>query len=71
MGAVEDRGPLMHARIDMLRALNRHLVREFASSRKDTQLGKAEAEEGLILKAAIPARLCGRRGAEIRPDWQS
>jgi hypothetical protein len=33
--AAEDRGPLMHARIGMLRALNRHVVREFDSSRKD------------------------------------
>ena len=33
--AAEDLGPLMHARIGMLRALNRHVVREFDSSRKD------------------------------------
>jgi hypothetical protein len=33
--AAEDRGPLIHARIGMLRALNRHVVREFDSSRKD------------------------------------
>jgi hypothetical protein len=29
--AAESRGPLMHARIGMLRALNRHLVRTFTS----------------------------------------
>jgi hypothetical protein len=33
--AAEDRGPLMHARIGMLRALNRHVERVFNSSRKD------------------------------------
>jgi hypothetical protein len=33
---VELNGPTMRARIGMLRALNRHLVREFNSSRKDT-----------------------------------
>jgi hypothetical protein len=38
--AAEDRGPLMHARIGMLRALNRNLVREFDSSRKDTHWGR-------------------------------
>ena len=38
--AAEDRGPLMHARIGMLRALNRNVERVFNSSRKDTQWGK-------------------------------
>jgi hypothetical protein len=37
--AAEDRGPLMHARVGMLRALNRHAVREFDSSRKEPQWG--------------------------------
>jgi len=37
---VELSGPTMMARIGMLRALNRHLVREFNSSRKDTHWGK-------------------------------
>jgi hypothetical protein len=37
--AAEDRGPLMHARIGMLRALNRKVERTF-SSRKDMQWGK-------------------------------
>jgi hypothetical protein len=37
---VELNGPTMMARIGMLRALNRHLVREFDSSRKDTHWGK-------------------------------
>jgi hypothetical protein len=38
--AAEDRGPLMHARIGMLRALNRLVVREFNPDRKDTRWGK-------------------------------
>ena len=38
--AAEDRGPLMHARIGMLRALNRNVEREFDSSRKETHWGR-------------------------------
>jgi hypothetical protein len=38
--AAENRGPLMHARIDMLRALNRHVERTFSSSRKDMHWAK-------------------------------
>jgi hypothetical protein len=38
--AAEDRGPLMHARIGMLRALNRNIVRTFNPDRKDTHWGK-------------------------------
>jgi hypothetical protein len=38
--AAEDRGPRMHARIGMLRALNRNVERVFNSSRKDTHWGK-------------------------------
>jgi hypothetical protein len=38
--AAEDRGPLMHARIGMLRALNRHIGMVFDSSRKDTHWRK-------------------------------
>ena len=37
--AAENRGPLLHARIGMLRALNRNMERVFNSSRKDTQWG--------------------------------
>ena len=40
MMAAEDRGPLMHARIGMLRALNRNVERVFNSSSKDTHWGK-------------------------------
>ena len=38
--AAEDRGPLMHARVGMLRALNRHVEREFNPSRKDPHWGR-------------------------------
>ena len=38
--AAEDRGPLMHARIGMLRALNLNVERVFNSSRKDTHWRK-------------------------------
>jgi hypothetical protein len=38
--AAEERGPIMHARIGVLRALNRHVVREFTPSRKSTNWGK-------------------------------
>ncbi|SHG53583.1 hypothetical protein [Bradyrhizobium erythrophlei] len=35
-----DRGPLMHAHVGMLRALNRHVEREFNPDRKDHRRGK-------------------------------
>ena len=38
--AAEGRGPLMHARVGMLRALNRHVEREFNPDRKDHHWGK-------------------------------
>jgi hypothetical protein len=38
--AAENRGPLLHARIGMLRALNRNVERVFNPSRKDTHWGK-------------------------------
>jgi hypothetical protein len=38
--AAEGRGPLLHARVGMLRALNRNVERVFDSSRKDTHWGK-------------------------------
>jgi hypothetical protein len=38
--AAENRGPLMHARIGMLRALNRHVERVFNPDRKDKHWGK-------------------------------
>jgi hypothetical protein len=36
----EGRGPLMHARIGMLRALNRHVERVFSADRKDPHWGR-------------------------------
>jgi hypothetical protein len=38
--AAEGRGPLMHARIGVLRALNRNVVREFNPDRKDANWRK-------------------------------
>jgi hypothetical protein len=38
--AAEARGPLMHARVGVLRALNRNVERVFNSDRKETQWGK-------------------------------
>jgi hypothetical protein len=38
--AAENRGPLMHARVGMLRALNRHVERTFSSSRKEMHWAK-------------------------------
>jgi hypothetical protein len=37
--AAEDRGPLLHARVGMLRALNRHVEQVFNSDRKDHHWG--------------------------------
>ena len=41
--AAEDRGPLMHARIGTLRALNRHVVRVIGSTRLQ-QLDHAQVD---------------------------
>ena len=38
--AAEGRGPLMHARIGVLRALNRHVERAFNPDRKDPHWGR-------------------------------
>jgi hypothetical protein len=38
--AAETRGPLMHARVGVLRALNRNVERTLKPDRKDTQWGK-------------------------------
>ena len=38
--AAEDRGPLMHAHVGMMRALNRNVERVFNPDRKDTHWGK-------------------------------
>jgi hypothetical protein len=38
--AAQDRGPLLDARVGMLRALNHHVRREFNPDRKETHWGK-------------------------------
>ena len=38
--AAEDRGPLMHARIGVMQALNRNVERVFKTSEKTTHWGK-------------------------------
>jgi hypothetical protein len=38
--AVDGRGPLLHARVGMLRALNRDAEREFNPDRRNTHWGK-------------------------------
>ncbi len=43
--AAENRGPLMHARIGMLRALNRNVERTFNSSGRDTHWGKRKLKK--------------------------
>jgi hypothetical protein len=40
MMVAEGRGPLMHARIGMLRVMNRHVERVFDPSRKDHHWGR-------------------------------
>ncbi|MEH2561764.1 hypothetical protein [Bradyrhizobium sp. AZCC 2289] len=40
MLAVERDGPAMFARVGVMRALNRHHVREFNTSRKDPHWGR-------------------------------
>jgi hypothetical protein len=42
---VDLNGPTMMARIGILRALNRNVVREFDSSRKDTHWGKRKRDQ--------------------------
>jgi hypothetical protein len=44
--AVEDRGPLLHARVGMLRALNRRVERAFNSESQRDALGPEKAKEG-------------------------
>ena len=42
----ESGGPTMFARIDVMRALNRHVERVFDPSRKENALGQAQIGEG-------------------------
>jgi hypothetical protein len=46
MMAAEDRGPMMHAHIGMLRALNRHVEWVFKSQPQRPSLGTPEAGAG-------------------------
>jgi hypothetical protein len=46
--AAEGRGPLKHARIGVLRALNRNVERVFKNGEKTTHWAKAEARAGSI-----------------------
>jgi hypothetical protein len=45
--AAEGRGPLLHARVGMLRALNRHVERVFNPDRKDHHWGKRKLKRDL------------------------
>ena len=45
--AAEGRGPLMHARIGMLRALNRHVERVFNPDPKDHRWGRRKLTRDL------------------------
>jgi hypothetical protein len=45
--AAERRGPLMHARIGVLRALNRHIERVFNPDRKEPHWGKRKLKRDL------------------------
>jgi hypothetical protein len=57
--AAEGRGPLMHARVGTLRALNRHVERVLQSRSQRHALGKAEAEAGRIaILFAVPELTC-------------
>jgi len=47
IGAAEGRDFLMHARIGMLRALNRNVVREFNPDRKDTHWGRRKLKRDM------------------------
>ena len=49
--AAEGRGPIMHARIGMLSALNRHVERVFNPDRKDHHWGKRKLARGSIVRS--------------------
>jgi hypothetical protein len=50
---VEHNGPTMFARIGVMRALNRNVVREFDSSRKDTHWGKEKLKRDQTMTVLI------------------
>jgi hypothetical protein len=45
--AAEDRGPMMFAKMGILQAVNRTVVREFDPSRKDTRWGRRKPARDL------------------------
>jgi hypothetical protein len=47
IGTAEGRNFLMHARIGVMRALNRNVVREFDFSRKDTQWSRRKLKRDM------------------------
>jgi hypothetical protein len=51
--AVRGGGPTMLARIGIMKAFNRHVVREFKPSEKKTHWGKAEAGAGSMMAIKI------------------
>jgi len=54
--AAEGRGPLMHARIGVMRALNRHVERVFNPDRKDHHWGRPEAGSGSVKPTQLKHR---------------
>jgi hypothetical protein len=71
IGAAEGRDFLVHARIGVPRALNRHVERVFNPDRKDPHWGLAQAGEGSIVKVAAMSALAripdsSRTSREVR-----
>jgi hypothetical protein len=68
--AAEGRDFLMHARVGMLRAINRNVERVFNPDRKRPKLEKAEAQEGRMTDQQILIRnnRTGRRRRRRIPE---
>jgi len=57
----------MFARIGVMRALNRGVVREFNPNRKDNPLGKAEIKKGSVTKPGLdPDGIAETEAATVR-----
>jgi hypothetical protein len=68
---VKQNGPTMFARIGMMRALNRHVVREFKTGRKETQRGSWRGTgewHSLTLTCAVPIQPATYRCEEFPAD---
>ena len=52
------RGPTMFARIGIMRALNRHLEREFNPSRKDSHWGTVETDPRSMTRSLTASSAC-------------